>query len=282
MNEQGQQVGIWVEKPGAQQARFKRDIIEALRDGRLTLILGSGVSKQALSTRLRDNPIPVRLDYALESMSWPSLLSHGLEYLDDAGLNLSETEKESQARLKSKVASTSNPSLQDLLETAAFLRGILTRHHHIHEWFQLEFGKLYDDFIRTHHIPILEALGRLYHLGARIITTNYDDMLDRYIGKDPVRNDDLNSKRFFQKHNKNDYGIFHLHGVHYATNEAIFSDIDYDRILNDENVQSDLRGLIVGSEQVLFIGTGQGLDDPNFDNFLSWAKKTGQTMARLL
>ena len=261
-----------------QQAKFRSRIGKALETGNLTIIIGAGVSISAIATSRRgDDASRAR---ATESMSWYGLLRHGLAYLDEEQISLTDAEKielqEHLQKLQPQLLKT--PTSEEVLNAASFLKRKLTEYRQMDNWFDLEFDGIYDENIKQDQNPILDAIRALYQSGARIITTNYDDLVDKHIKEKPILVDDtLAFKLFFQKKVT---GICHIHGVWWHTKGAILDNMDYDRITQDETVQQSLKNSITGSEVLLFVGTGGGLEDPNFGSLLTWAARWNEGLAQ--
>lgn len=75
--------------PSPQQAKYIKDVRAALQNGNLTVVVGAGVSLNAIravhATNNRPGRSEAELQRVLESMSWPGLLQHGLDYLLEEG-----------------------------------------------------------------------------------------------------------------------------------------------------------------------------------------------------
>ena len=253
-----------------QQAKFQRRVEEALKARRLTIIIGAGASINAISTSTRgDKNGRAR---ALESMSWYGLLRHGLSYLKEEQIPLINSERTELATLTTAFHSNSpSPTDQEMFRAATLIKDKLTQSRQIDNWFDLEFEAVYDDFINHDKNPILDSIAALYKCGARIVTTNYDDLVDKHIEANPILDDETPAlTRFFQK---DVTGICHIHGVWWHTKGAIFDDLDYQRVQQDDRIQQCLKTSMTSNEILLFIGTGGGLRDPNFGNLLRWAAK---------
>ena len=114
-------------------------------------------------------------------------------------------------------------------------------------------------------------LNAIKALDLPIITTNYDDLLEKALGlREITWMDERKIDRFFQGEEK---GIFHLHG-HWDHPESVILGIrDYQNILNAHIAQSFMQSLRLGGT-LLFIGYGAGLQDPNFKAFLDYGTTT--------
>ena len=253
-------------KVSPQQAKYIEKIEVALGKGNLTIVVGAGVSISAIQASKRmskDNLLRVT-----ESMSWIGVLQHGLDYLEEEGFSLNSADK-SELDTYKRTLGTNLSSSEDILRAASFLKRKLVESKKLDNWFDLEFEGIYDKCINRDANPILDAMRELYNSGTRIITTNYDDLLDKHIGGNTIISDGTPAlKRFFRKM---DTGICHVHGIWWHSKGAVLDNMDYQRTLQDDTLQQDLKNSMSSSEVLLFVGTGAGLDDPNFGHLLSWA-----------
>jgi hypothetical protein len=262
-----------------QQAKYIANIKTALSNNSLTVVVGAGVSINAIygSRRISGDD----LKRVVESMSWLGLLLHGLDYLREEEL-LSDPDDEKERvghiRILRPQSPTSAPTEDKLRAAASFLKRKLTECNKLDNWFDLEFEGIYQKCINHDPNPILDALKDLYLCGARIITTNYDDLLEKHIGADRIVIDNTPaSKMFFAKRN---LGILHVHGVWWYSTGTVLDDMDYRRTTEDEVLQQNLKNSLSASEVLLFVGTGAGLSDPNFGNLLAWAAKQNDGLAQ--
>ncbi|RMZ91828.1 hypothetical protein DV736_g920, partial [Chaetothyriales sp. CBS 134916] len=260
-----------------QQRKFRTRIGQALESGNLTVVIGAGVSISAIQTSNgTDTATRTR---AVESMSWLGLLRHGLAYLTEEGIPLTDEETvELRSHQQQLGPGSPTPSSHSVLHAASFLKRKLTESRRLNNWFDLEFEGIYEAHIKHDPNPMLDAIRSLYQGGARIITTNYDDLVDKHIQENAILDDTTPaSKLFFRKKMK---GVYHVHGVWWHTKGAIFDSMDYDRIARDDTVQQGLKNIMTGSEVLLFVGTGGGLDDPNFGKLLAWVAQWNEDIAQ--
>ena len=66
------------------------------------------------------------------------------------------------------------------MRAAAFLKAKLTEREDLLEWLDTRFATLYDTWVGKEPNQLLDAIRDLFNAGARIITTNYDDLLSRH------------------------------------------------------------------------------------------------------
>lgn len=105
---------------------------------------------------------------------------------------------------------------------------------------------------------LAEAMGKL---GAPILTTNYDDLIERALGLPSASwHQPSDMRRALLKQRP---GVGHLHGVWNVLESIVFSQSDYQHITESPDAQALQTGAFV-MKTFLFIGVGDGLDDPNF------------------
>ncbi len=115
----------------------------------------------------------------------------------------------------------------------------------------------------------LEALRDLEQSGALLVTTNYDSLLSQVTGLPPItweQHDD-----FFRVMDRQHRGILHMHGHWKRPNSVILGRRSYDRIKGDTNFQDLLKVLWLHNTWI-YVGCGDGMDDPNLGNLLTWAE----------
>jgi hypothetical protein len=118
-------------------------------------------------------------------MSWLGVLRHGLDYLEEEISGMAEAYK-IELEAYRKILKTQSIPTDTILRAASFLKSQLKSSRKLANWFDLEFGDIYDKCINHDPNPILDAIKELYNNGARIITTNYDDLLDKHIMAFPI------------------------------------------------------------------------------------------------
>ncbi|RDW69812.1 hypothetical protein BP6252_08832 [Coleophoma cylindrospora] len=258
-----------------QQTKYLEKVEKALAEKRLTVVVGAGVSISAIQASKRVSEY--KLSRAIESMAWLGLLRHGLDYLEEEELPLDAADQK-ELNMHRYTLMTNPVSNKDILRAASFLKQKLNDSGKLDNWFDLEFEGIYDKCINHDPNPILDAMSELYKSGARIITTNYDDLLEKHIRANSIISDGTSRlKRFFRKE---ETGICHVHGIWLHSKGAVLDNMDYERTQQDDQLQQDLKNSMSSSEVLLFVGTGDGLNDPNFGHLLSWAAKQNIGMAQ--
>ncbi len=115
------------------------------------------------------------------------------------------------------------------------------------------------------------VIDAIVNLDLPIITTNYDDLIARRSGLRYVTW--LEQRKVGNMARNDDRRVLHLHG-HWDHPETIVLGVrSYEAILSDDFAQTVMMSLGV-MKSLLFIGCGDdGLNDPNFGNFLTWLKE---------
>ncbi|RDW57813.1 hypothetical protein BP5796_12614 [Coleophoma crateriformis] len=266
--------------PSPEEPKFTRQetkniekLGEALRNGRLTVVVGAGVPISAIraNKRLKSH----ETETIAKSMLWSGLLQQGLQYLDEEECALGSDD---QIKLDSYKKMFESDSGSDMIEVATFLKSRLTEARKLENWFDLEFEGIYEKCINQDPNPILDAIRDLFHNGARIITTNYDDLLDKHMIQQPIIPDGTPALKLFFAGRTT--GICHVHGVWWHSKGAVLDDKDYQRTTEDKSLQQSLKNSMSSSEVLMFLGTGAALKDPNFGPLLSWAATQNEGIAQ--
>lgn len=116
---------------------------------------------------------------------------------------------------------------------------------------------------------VVEALAALQ---APLVTTNYDSILEDVTGRRTLTWRQDNQVTRLATSNQWLLSILHLHG-HWEDSESIILGIrSYDAVIGHEHTQSTLRALLM-SHSAVFVGYGDGLEDPNFGALRAWAAR---------
>ncbi|HWM90688.1 MAG TPA: tetratricopeptide repeat protein [Thermoanaerobaculia bacterium] len=221
--------------------RLKTDIAE----GRVVAVVGTGVSVGASKDK--------RL------ASWTGFLESGLEHCRAADPSL---DSGVAGRIREEIKSG---NMVELLSAAGKISKILgaPKGGNFLRWLKETVGSL-----QASDPSVIRALA---DLGILLTTTNYDNLLETVTGLEPVTW--LNHARvddFLQGRERR--VVLHLHG-HWRTPESIILDYtSYGRHGSDSHAQNALHTLGT-AKTLLFIGCGDGLTDPNFDQFLGWLRE---------
>ncbi|KAI1336541.1 SIR2-like domain-containing protein [Xylariaceae sp. FL0016] len=204
-------------------------------------------------------------------LSLTGLLKTGLDYyenqLQDGTSDLSNAEilRRARGRLEGATLIT-----QDFLDSARDLKTLLShRSDSYSHWLKSQFENLYTDYATNKEF--LDSLQGLHGAGAKLMTTNYDDLIEKHCHVTHIDPSDAEGIEAFQQGKSN--RIFHPHGFYKNASRVVLSGEDYNKVIQDTNVQQTLTTLCKTST-ILFVGCGAGLADPNFGSLLSWVAET--------
>jgi hypothetical protein len=85
----------------------------------------------------------------------------------------------SNRRIKRAYEALEDPEIDGLLDTANIVSSQMKHHGQFPIWLESVFGSLSQE---TRHPDLLDMLKALYERGATLLTTNYDDILEKYYG----------------------------------------------------------------------------------------------------
>lgn len=113
---------------------------------------------------------------------------------------------------------------------------------------------------------LIKALGALQ---LPILTTNYDNLIEQVLMRDIVTWKSPEICARILKGNAD--GVLHLHGCWKDPESLVFDYNSYEQIVANNFVQTFLK-ILEFSHSMIFVGMGEGIHDPNFRGFLTWAK----------
>ncbi|MER6612264.1 SIR2 family NAD-dependent protein deacylase [Streptomyces xantholiticus] len=223
---------------------LREQAVRAIREGNAVFVVGAGVSLLASGSA--------------PAASWLGLIQSGVERCADLDPSLKKWRLDSLKILKAKDASSKvgvAQEVKDHLEKAP--------------------GDQYADWLAetVGALPIANRgiLDALSVPRTPILTTNYDDLLERASGKNTVTWDRLAEMQ--HEIRMPGSSIIHLHGFWRRKESVIFGYRDYSNILKDQASQAILRALL-SFKTLIFVGFGQGLSDPNFSGLTGWLTST--------
>ncbi|MBI1929456.1 SUMF1/EgtB/PvdO family nonheme iron enzyme [Candidatus Poribacteria bacterium] len=222
--------------------QLRKDIRDEIAEGRVVVVVGAGVSIAATK--------------GASVASWDGLLKDGVRYCREvAGA------PEQWANLR--LAQIKTGETEELITAAELITTRLGGREggEYARWLKESIGSL-----SIKDAVLLKAIG---DVGAPIVTTNYDNLLEQATGlpyvtwKEPRKIDDfIRDKR---------QAVVHIHG-HWDEPESVVLGVrSYEDILGDEAAQNALRALL-STRTLLFVGVGVagGLSDPNFGALREW------------
>jgi hypothetical protein len=189
-------------------------------------------------------------------------MRNGLDYL----VNESYVDR-SNRRTSRAYEALEDPEIDGLLDAANIVSSQMKQHGQFPTWLESVFGSLSQE---TRHPDLLDMLKALHERGATLLTTNYDDVLEKYCGVQRVGRSNQDDISRFRRGDLN--GIFHIHGSYHDAHEVVLDTTDYYDVKNSDMVQDMLRTFLQ-DKTILFVGCGSGLEDPNFDALLRWASQ---------
>jgi nucleoside phosphorylase len=231
-------------------------IRKALREKKLVIIAGAGLSLSAFE------PPPERL-------FWKGLIKDGLQYMEDTGLIDPDDE---ELLFHRRVLDWKNVKMKTLLRTCNYLRDELDEHGKFPTWLDSAFSTLLPD---VRHPEVFDPIGEFHRRGARLMTTNYDELLEHHCGLQRIRSFIPDDVRKYEQGTLD--GVFHIHGSYQDPQEVVLDSVDYSKVKSSEPVQELLKALL-RFNVILFIGCGSGLEDPNFDGLLKWVSERERNM----
>ncbi|EYF02638.1 SIR2 family NAD-dependent protein deacylase [Chondromyces apiculatus] len=228
-------------------ADLRDEIREGIREGRVTCIVGSGVSVAATYDPARTPNVA----------SWPGLLEEGVARCE----KLYPEFRKRAGVVRAEIASGDPDDLISAAEKVTRKLGG-PGGGEFARWLRETVGAL-----RIRHPQVPAAL---HALGIPLLTTNYDDILEEATGLPPITWRDAPQVEHVLRGQGG--AILHLHG-HWRQPESIILGIrSYDRIVSDKHAQAMQRALRT-TRTLLFVGCGAGLEDLNVGALLQWSRE---------
>ncbi|KAF2272039.1 uncharacterized protein EI97DRAFT_237428 [Westerdykella ornata] len=231
------------------QVQYASKIQQALHDGQLAIIIGAGVSLGAT------DPAPQRITSI-------GLVRNGLDYLPQKTF---VTADDIHLKFYRRTVEKDTASIGEVSRAFKYLKDILEHENQFSAWLESVFGNLRDE---VRHPEIFEALSRFHKRGAKLMTSNYDDLLESFCGLQRVRWSIANHVRDYERGTLD--GVFHIHGSYHDPADVVFDSIDYFEAETSENVKN-LLSTYLEYNTILFVGCGSEREGPNFNTLLSWA-----------
>jgi hypothetical protein len=198
----------------------------------------------------------------LSRITWTGLIRNGLDYLVHEGYV-----GKSNRRTKRAYEALEDLEVDGLLDAATIMSSQMKQHGQFSTWLESVFGSLSREI---RHPALLDVLKALHESRAILLTTNYDDVLEKHCGIQPVGRSKQEDVLRFRRGDLT--GVFHIHGSYHDADEVVLDTTDYYKVESSEVVQDMLRSFLQ-DKTILFVGCGSGLEDPNFDALLRWASE---------
>jgi tetratricopeptide (TPR) repeat protein len=221
-----------------------RELTDAIAAGRALIVCGAGVSRAAT-----DSAAP----------GWGKLIKDGL----------AEATKQNNAAGKPWVKACEELLTSD--EVADWLNAANTIQARLggpsggpyRAFFKQRLGSL-----KATHSAILRAIKTLADAGNRVATTNYDHLISRALNWD--RADWTDHVRVIEALRGDPPTVWHIHGDYDHPPSIVFSQADYDRIVDKELPQFVQRSAGLDFTLVFVGCSGSGLSDDNVGRLLEW------------
>jgi hypothetical protein len=227
-------------------------VLSMQRDARrLVVMIGAGVSVGATSA---------------SHASWPGLLNHAVDHL----VSTSVLTGGHGQTLRGSLDAAFHPfDLATALKHAEFVELALTTPNRsgFSDWLGAAFQNLKAQEGKT---ATLDALRDLQQAGALLLTTNYDSLLSDATGLPTVTWED--HARLYEATHGDQPAIVHVHGHWAQPSSVVLGRSSYERIVGDEDFQQIFRSLWL-ERSWLYVGCGDGLDDPNVGRLLAWGNR---------
>ncbi|KFY28470.1 hypothetical protein V491_00446 [Pseudogymnoascus sp. VKM F-3775] len=231
-----------------------------LKNNRLAIITGAGVTLHATAD-ISGKPH--------SRIEWTDLMRNGLDHLVSEGYV-----DTSNRRTKRAYDALGDPEVDGLLDAANIVASQMKQHGQFRTWLESVFGSLSQEI---NHPALIDVLKALHERGATLLTTNYDDVLEKHCGLQRIGRSNQDDISRFQRGDLK--GVFHIHGSYLDAHEVVLDTTDYYEVKHSGVVQHMLKAFLQ-DKTVLFVGCGSGLEDPNFDALLRWASKRHKNLPR--
>lgn len=215
---------------------IKQELMEVINQGNATFFIGTGVSVGATYNTANGQ-------YA----SWVGLIKNGIDYVVAKRIR-DDVWKQQQLEDLAQNEAESYIAVATEVETA------LKSRNEYADWLRQSVGSL-----KAEHTNVLNELVQLTQ-NNRVMTTNYDDLLENTLGWPTV---DWTDPKAFQRAMLGlDDAVMHLHGHWQNPNSVVFGQTSYDDVASDAHTQFLFRN-IIQSRSLVFVGCGETLFDYN-------------------
>ncbi|GAW24792.1 hypothetical protein ANO14919_143860 [Xylariales sp. No.14919] len=246
------------ERKEHESLRVQNEAVERLREqlnlGRLAICVGSGVTLYSASSQA-------------QRLSWWGLMSNALDYFEDQGSGFaSQPTNRDDLNSARRILRKDDPTEADREGVASRIQKLLGNRTDLETtWMRAQFQHLYKDY--ADRLELLDAIKALQEQGALLFTTNYDDLLEKHCGLEPIDASDPKGLLSYRRGSRP--AVFHPHGYWRNVDHIVLSPAQYWRVKHDQVVQETLQH-ILDTKTVLFVGCGGGLSDPNFGPLIQW------------
>ncbi|MSO89055.1 MAG: hypothetical protein EXQ89_03685, partial [Rhodospirillaceae bacterium] len=222
---------------------LKRDLREAIANGRLVAIVGSGVSVGATG----GNAVA----------SWDGLLASGIQRCVSlfGGQLPTGWEAEQARRLKSG-------DLNSWLDLASEIETRFAGQPG-------QYGRWLKETVGALQATDRGVIAALHNLGIPLATTNYDGLIETVERPFVTWRNEAQAVQILRGEER---GILHLHGYWQEGESVVFGRASYERLTNSAFAQGAQQALTF-SHSLMFVGFRGSLADPNFTRLLTWLRE---------
>ncbi|RYP66148.1 hypothetical protein DL769_006092 [Monosporascus sp. CRB-8-3] len=176
-------------------------------------------------------------------------ITNGLDYFEDQAKTLGDVDEHRHDIDRTRqLLQDPTAAAHDLLDAAHRLQCLLSKRPDLFSgWLKHQFKTLYTFVDKK---AILDSLKKLHQNGAMLLTTNYDDLLEKHCNTPLLDRSDPNCLMSYQRGSLD--AVFHPHGYWRNADSIVLSAEDYYGVRGDSDVQV-LRH-ILASKTVLFVG----------------------------
>ncbi|MCC7373430.1 MAG: SIR2 family protein [Verrucomicrobiales bacterium] len=219
------------------------DLRKLIAERRIVVVVGSGVSRAVSGGE--------------EVASWSGLLKNGVRKCRGADPRLDD------AWEQRALGAIDSPDLDETLGAAELISRKLNAPDGgaFAGWLRETVGAL-----KVRHPELLHAIAAL---GAPLVTTNYDGLLEKVMKLPAITWQDEGKVSRMLERAEDSAAVFHVHGYWDQPKSVVLGIRSYEEVRLTPHIQAVLRALAM-TQSLLFVGCGDGLRDPNFGPFLTW------------
>src|SRR5947207_4652774 len=170
---------------------YEDKLRQSLRNKKLVIIVGAGITLSAT------NP-------SNSHITWTGLIQDGLDYLQHEGFVSADDMELNHYR---KILQQEKSNIRAVLRSCGYLKDELDFYKQFSTWLNTVFGSLH---LEVKHTEILEALRQFHQKGAKLMTTNYDELLEHHCNLQRIRISIPEDVRKYEQGTLD--GVFHIHG----------------------------------------------------------------------
>jgi hypothetical protein len=227
---------------------LKKKLITELQEGRVTIIVGTGISVAATENQEIEG---------CKVATWPGLLLHGVQHCKEIGLvddfDVSVlTLQINSGRTDHIISAAETITNKMRARSAGVYRG----------WLKSTIGAL-----QVANPAPIEALNCLPGV---IATLNYDNVIEDVTNRRAVtwlKTDEVEEVL----NGRYEDSVIHLHGWYREPESVVLGASSYLNVKNHSHAKSVLQHFTIG-RTLLFVGCGSTFEDPNFSQLIQWAR----------